>query len=382
MERDSRQEAYELLISLANEQGYVTFDEIMDCADEYSLPIQDFDWLSNSITSRGVLIYSELPTTVSLTEDDDYDDFAQSDYDAVYKRIIKLCPSLESFVNSVSEIIPPQKQEIKKLKFQIVDGNKYARTRMIEMHLRLALKIALQRADTFDMDIEDAVDDACIGLTIAVDKYDPDTSGAFASYATLWILQNISREQKTSRPLVYYPAHQKEDFFIMYPLLKSYGCIGCEELLHCEKARQMVIDKLACSDSSAEITISQMVPDSRLDDLVELYSGEYGETVNRDAISGTLFEGISQDVIISDDDVLQTAHDDMLRTIVSEILHTLTPREESILRLRYGFDGPEQTLEQIGVRYNITRERIRQIEAKALRKLRHPSRSKRLNGYL
>ena len=380
MEQDSRQDAYEYLVSLANRQGYVTFDEIMDCADDHSLSIQDFDWLSNSITSRSILVYSELPTTVSLTEDDEYDDFAQSDYEAVYKRIIELCPSLEPFVNSVKEIIPPQRQEIKQIKYQNVDGNEYARTRMIEMNLRIALRIALQRAETFDMDIEDAIGYACIGLTIAADKYNPDTSGAFASYATLWILQNIAREQSTRRPLVYYPAHQKDNYFAVYPILKRYGCIGCEELLQCEKARQMVVGRLACSDSDAERTISQMIPDSRIEDLVELFSIEYGETENRDVLIDTLLGSISQDTIISDEDVLQTAHDGMLSEVVSEVLKTLTPREESVLRLRYGFDGEEQTLEQIGSRYNITRERIRQIEAKALGKLRHPSRSKILKG--
>ena len=247
MEKDNRQEAYNYLISLAHKQGYVTFDQIMDCADDYSLPIQDFDWLSNAITTRGIIVYNEAPSVTSLVEDEEFDDFAQSDYDAVYSRIIELSPSLEPFVNKVKNIVPPQRQEIKQLKYQIVDGNEYARTRMIEMHLRVALRIALQRSEAYDMDIEDAVGYAYIGLIIAVDKYDPDTSGAFASYATLWILQNISREQSTLRPLVYYPAHQKENFFTMYPILKQYGCLKCDKLIKCNKAREIVVEKLECS---------------------------------------------------------------------------------------------------------------------------------------
>lgn len=238
MGTDNRQEAYEYLIGLANKQEYVTFDEIMDCADDHDLPIQDFDWLSNSITLKGILVYSEAPSSASATDEDEYDDFAQSDYEAVYNRIIELSPSLEPFVNGVRDIIPPQRHEIKQLKYQIVDGNEYARSRMIEMHLRIALRVALQRSEVFDMDIEDAIGYACIGLIIAVDKYDPDTFGAFASYATLWILQNISREQSTRRPLVYYPVHQKENYFSMYPILKSHGCIECDDLWQCKKARQ------------------------------------------------------------------------------------------------------------------------------------------------
>ena len=381
MGKDIRQEAFNYLIDLANKQGYVTFDEIMDCADEHDLPIQDFDWLSNSITSRGILVYSESPSSTSAIDEDKYDDIAQSDYEAVYKRIVELNHSLEPFVNDVRDIIPPQRQEIKQLKYQIVDGNEYARSRMIEMHLRIALRVALQRAEAFDMDIEDAIGYACIGLTMAVDKYDPDTSGVFASYATLWILQNISREQSTRRPLVYYPIHQKENYFTMYPLLKNCGCVECVDLWKCEKARQMVMDKLGCSDNDAERTIAQMIPDSGIEDLIDLYSGEYGGTENRDAMVGTLLGDISPGTVISDEGTLQIIHDKMLGKVVADALKTLTPREEALLRLRYGFDGPEQTLEQIGNKYNITRERIRQIEAKALKKLRHPTRSKRLKEY-
>ena len=129
---ENRQTAYEKLIALAERQGYVTFENIMDCADEYPLPIQDFDWLSNSITTRGILVYSEPPAHNVFSEEDDFDDFAQSDYDAVYTRIIELSPSLESFVSYVKSVIPPQRGEIGQLKYQIVDGNAYAREQMIE----------------------------------------------------------------------------------------------------------------------------------------------------------------------------------------------------------------------------------------------------------
>ena len=382
MGKDIRQEAFNYLIDLANKQGYVTFDEIMDCADEHDLPIQDFDWLSNSITSRGILVYSESPSSASAVDDDEYDDFAQSDYEAVYKRIVELNPSLEPFINDVRDIIPPQRLELKQLKYQVVDGNEYARSRMIEMHLRIALRVALQRAEAFDMDIEDAIGYACIGLIIAVDKYDPDTSGAFASYATLWILQNISREQATRRPLVYYPVHQKENYFAIYPLLKRHGCIECVDLWECEKARKMITDKLGCSDKDAEIVVAQMIPNLRIEDLIELYSGEYGESENRDAMVGTMLGSIIPDTVVSDEDVFQTTHDKMLGEVLSDVLSTLTPREESVLKFRYGFNGGERTLEEVGREFNITRERVRQIEEKALRKLRHPSRSKKLKEYL
>lgn len=381
MERDKSQEAYNYLISLASSQGYITFDEIMDCADKHSLPIQNFNWLCNAITSRGIIVYNEIPSSLLVTDNDEYDDFAQSDYDTVYTRIIELSPSLEPFVNDVRNIIPPQRQEINQLKYQIVDGNNYARSRMIEMHLRIALKLALQRAEAFDMDIEDAIGYACIGLIMAVDKYEPDTSKAFSSYASLWILQNISREQSTRRHLIYYPVHQKENYFSMYPSLKKYGCVECPDLAKCEKVRQMIMDKLECSDKDAEIIVAQMIPDSSLEGFIVLNDEECNIYQCQDEMIDGIRDHIAHNTIISEEDALQTVYDKIVIKDVEKILKKLTPREEAVLKLRYGFNSPEQTLEQVGKRFNITRERVRQIEAKALKKLWTLEVSKKLKDY-
>lgn len=381
MGTDKRQFAYEELIALAEKQGYVTFDNIMDCADDYSLPIQDFDWLSNSITTRGILVYSDVPSHQAPTDDEEYDDYAQSDYEAVYTRILELSPSLDSLVSYVKTVMPPQRSEIKQLKYQIVDGNSYARERMIEMHLRLALRVALQRAEAYDMDIEDAVGYAYTGLIVAVDKYDPDTSGAFDSYAALWILQNISREQSTQRPLVYYPVHKKEDYFTMYPILKTHGCIGCDNLRRCMEARELVLNKIGCSDEEATKILEQMVPDERIDDLFEAYTDDMDEPIQKDISLGVLLSYISSETIASEDDAFIYMQNRMLAEDIHESLSTLAPKEERVLRLRYGLEGHECTLEEVGAIFNVTRERIRQIEARAMRKLRHPSRSKKLKEY-
>lgn len=379
---DNRQTAYESLIALADSQGYVTFDDIMDYADEYSLPIQDFDWLSNSITTRGVLVYSEAPSYSASSEDDEFDDFAQSDYDAVYNRIIELSPSLDPFVSFVRTVIPPQRGEIRQLSYQIIDGNTYARERMIEMHLRLALRVGLQRAEAYDMDIEDAIGYACIGLVTAVDKYDPDTSGAFASYAALWILQNISREQSTQRSLIYYPVHRKENYFTMYPLLKTHGCIGCDELKNCAEANSIVCEKIGCSADEAKRILEQMVPDDRIEDILAQYTDQNDEELPEGIDIGEMLSCVSAETFITSEDAMTAIQTRARQETVASTLSKLTPREEKVLRLRYGFDGLERTLEEVGAEFNVTRERIRQIEAKALRKLRHPSKAKHIKEYL
>lgn len=369
---DNRQAAFNELVKLADSQGYVTFDEIMDCADEYSLPIQDFDWLSNSITSRGAIVYSEKPSQLLPESEIEYDDFAQSDYEAVYKRVVELSPSLETLVSYIKKVLPPQRGEIKQLKYQIVDGNTYARTRMIEMHLRLALRVALQRAEVYDMDIEDAVGYACIGLIVAVDRYDPDISGAFASYASLWILQNISREQSTQRPLVHYPAHKKEGYFTTYPLLKQNDCIGCDKLMGCPKALNIVKNKMGCDAKDAEGIIEQMIPDEPYD--VTYLRGCEEQLLEDEDVFLT---PVAQETI-SDEEMFESVFDSIRRECVVEQLMRLKPREREVLLKRFGFDGPAQTLEEVGKKMNVTRERIRQIEARTIRKLRNVSYSEQL----
>lgn len=376
---DNRQLAYKNLIILAEKQGYVTFDNIMDCADEYSLPIQDFDWLSNSVTTRGIIVYNETPS--ANPSDDEADDYAQSDYDLIYERIISLCPTLDKFVSFVRAVKPPQRGEITQLKYHVVDGNSYARNRMIEMHLRLALRLALQRAETYDADIENTLGDACVGLIIAVDKYDPDTSGAFAPYASLWILQNISREQPTQRPLVYYPAHKKEGYFAVYPVLKALGCIGCDKLKLCAKSQKIVQVKINCDEVGAKMILEQMIPDERLEDLLSEYTDEANKLYSNDLATNTVLSNLSTEAVVSDDDAYVSLYCAHLKKDVSDALNMLAPREAKVIQLRYGFSGFAMTLEEVGNVFNVTRERIRQIESKALRKLRHSSCAKHLKDY-
>ncbi len=379
MERDARQTAYDELLRLAAQQGYVTFDDIMECGDRHSLSIQDFDWLSNSVTTFGVIVYAEAPVRTAAESEEEYDDFAQSDYDAVYRRIIDLCPSMRDFVESVRAIVPPQRREISQLAYQIVEGNQYARKRMVEMHLRLALKIALHRAEVYSMAIEDAVGYACIGLITAVDRYDPNTSGAFASYATLWILQNISREQSTQRLLVYYPVHKKEGYFTMYPILENDGCVDCEKLLSCTRAREKVMTKLSCDEKSAANIISQMVPDECIDALVD--EQENSEVDFELSTADTILSKISVGTILTEDDMFEEVYDRQRMQVVAAILDKLPPREAKVIRERYGFNGEEKTLEEVGQMFGVTRERIRQIEAKTLRKLHYPSKAKILKEF-
>lgn len=380
MGRDLRQEALEYLLNKAEKQGYVTFDDIMDCADEKSLPIQDFDWLSSTITTRGIIVYDEEPKNhISVNqEDDDYDDYAQSDYEAVYKRIVELDDSLEPFISKIRDIVPPRRRELKQLKYQAMEGNQHARERMIEMHLRIAVKIALQRAENYDMDIEDAIGEACIGLVNAVDKYNPDTNGPFGSYASMWILQNLTRHQPTKRPLMYYPVHKKEPFFTAYPILKAYGYIDETELHTNKSVKELLQRRFLFTNEQIEDILNAATPFVSFEEF-------YAKFLENDFHTGKHIEEnvIVPKVLYSEDNIEDTVAKKLSKEQLKEILATLTQKEQKVLILRYGLnDDEERTLEEVGREFNITRERIRQIEKKAIEKLRHSSISRKLRDCL
>ena len=358
---DKQQKAFNHLIEINDKQGYITFDDIIICVENLNLPINEVDWLTNSITIRGIVIYDEIPSQVVSIND--YDDYAQSDYDAIFNRVVQLDTSLEFFINEVRNIVPPQYKEASRLINLVREGNLYARNRMIEMHLRTAVKIALKQAETYNYDIVDAIGDACVGLIVAVDRYDPDNNGAFTSYASLWIFQNITREQPTKNPHIYFPVHKKEGFFSMYPLLKENGCLVCKNIGDCSELETMISKELKSTGEQTRELINAFVTSE---------SFEYFSEQNSDYIGS----------LISDINIEREFEDKSLGYLIDDLLNVLTVRERYIIEERYGLNGENtKTLEELGGVLGVTRERIRQIESKALQKLGHPSRAKKIKNY-
>lgn len=381
MAGDNRQDAYSYLLDLAAQRGYITFDDIIDASERWSLPLNDVDWLSNSITTRGVLVYDEPSEKQNkVGDDDEYSDYAQTDYEEIFSRIVELEPSLRQFVDEIRQIKPPQFRELSGIIYQAKEGNEYARNRIVEMHLRIALRIALQRAEQYDADLIDCVGDACVGLLIAIDKYDPDTSGPFGSYASLWMLQTISREQKTQRPAVYYPVHKKEQYYTMYPILKQGGCLECGEVWNCKKIRNIIVDKLECTNEQTEDVILQALPFYSYEELSENVFEESEDVFEKHT---SRLQKRFEEVLTVEDDIGEIHHKTEMRRAVEDALNTLKDREKKVIRDRFGFDiGVEKTLEEVGADFGVTRERVRQIEAKAIRKLQHKMQNNNYYNYM
>lgn len=374
------EDALAYLMQLSSEKGFLIFDDIYDAADNWTLSIKDIDYLSSSIVTQGILVYDEEPVIdADSSAKNNYDDYAQSDYDVIFDRVIELDPELETFITIVRNIVPPQAREMDQLKYQVQEGNSFARERVIQMHLRFAVRIALQRAETYNCEIADTLQEACIGLITAVDKYDPDSDDLFGSYASLWILQNICRRQETQRPTVYYPAHKKEGYYTMYPILKEKGYLDTEEIWTNRKARELIQNKLGCNVDQAEDIIRQSMPIESLDDIYEMFLKNIEENEKR----GSVICGRSTDIFCWYDDYYDKIEKESLREILEELMEGLKPREREIIRARYGFDdGVEKTLEEVGHMMGVSRERIRQIESNVMKKMRQPVSMKKIKDFL
>lgn len=373
-EENSEEKKFEFvnnLIEKAKRKGSITYQEISDHLGDIDLDKNQMDDLYDSLAAMGIEIVSEADPDdfeiIALEQEADPELELVSgaediDIEASLPKGVAVDDPVRMYLKEIGKVPLLSADEEIQLAKKMELGDDEAKKRLCEANLRLVVSIA-KRYVGRGMLFLDLIQEGNLGLIKAVDKFDWRKGYKFSTYATWWIRQAITRSIADQARTIRIPVHMVETINklirISRQLLQEYGReptpeeIAKEMDISEEKVRDIL--KIAQEPVSLETPIGEE-EDSHLGDF------------------------------IPDDDVpapAEAAAFSMLKEQLVEVLDTLTEREQNVLKLRFGLDdGRARTLEEVGRRFDVTRERIRQIEAKALRKLRHPSRSKKLKDYL
>lgn len=356
--------------SSKNKLTYTTIADVLESAD---LDKNQMDEVYDTLMSKGIEVVSETePDDFDLLLDDDseftedpdaiIDEANEMDLEASLPKGVTVDDPVRMYLKEIGKVPLLTADEERDLAERMERGDEEAKKRLCEANLRLVVSIA-KRYVGRGMLFLDLIQEGNLGLIKAVDKFDYTKGYKFSTYATWWIRQAITRSIADQARTIRIPVHMVETINklirVSRQLLQTYGReptpeeIAAEMGLSVEKVRE--IQKIAQEPVSLETPIGEE-EDSHLGDFIP------DEEVPAPA---------------------EAAAFSMLKEQLVEVLDTLTEREQKVLKLRFGLeDGRARTLEEVGKEFEVTRERIRQIEAKALRKLRHPSRSKKLKDYL
>lgn len=348
------------LVKKGKEKGFLTYEELASSLKGLDLDADSLDDLYNVFNENNIAIVSE-DANEDGTNEDDGDKLLLDD--EILTKDLTINDPVRMYLKEIGQIKLLTMQEELDLADRILEGDEQAKTILAEANLRLVVSIA-KRYVGRGMLFLDLIQEGNMGLIKAVEKFDYTKGFKFSTYATWWIRQAITRAIADQARTIRIPVHMVETINkltrIQRQLIQELGREpSAEEIaekmdgMTPEKVRE--IQKISLEPVSLETPIGEE-DDSHLGDFIE------------------------DEGAMSPDDY---AANELLKDELNDVLLELTDREEKVLRLRFGLDdGRTRTLEEVGREFNVTRERIRQIEAKALRKLKHPSRSKRLKDFL
>lgn len=351
------------LIELGKEKKYITFEQLVDSLKGLDMDNDSLDEIYNALMEADIQVIAE-----GEEEETDEDGVPKNLEDPIIlddtelTKDININDPVRMYLKEIGRISLLSPEEELKLSEQVAAGDEEAKNKLAESNLRLVVSIA-KRYVGRGLLFLDLIQEGNIGLMKAVDKFDSDKGYKFSTYATWWIRQAITRALADQARTIRVPVHMVETINKMSRIQRQLTLElnrepSEEELakkmgISIEKVREVI--KISQEPVSLETPIGEE-DDSHLGDFIKDESSMSPE---------------------------EYATNEILKEEIKSVLMTLQVREQEVLELRFGLiDGTCHTLEEVGKKFNVTRERIRQIEAKALRKLRHPSRAKKLKDFL
>ena len=352
---DAKQAKLNELYELGKSKGVLTYDEIISKLASYEIDPEQFDSILETFEAMGVSVTRDADSAVPQPEP------LPEDLDLVPEGI-SIDDPVRMYLKEIGRVPLLTAEEEIEIAQRMEQGDEEAKKKLAEANLRLVVSIA-KRYVGRGMLFLDLIQEGNLGLIKAVEKFDYRKGYKFSTYATWWIRQAITRAIADQARTIRIPVHMVETINklirVSRQLLQEYG-------------REPTPDEIAKSMGISESKVREIIKIAQEPVSLETPIGE-----EEDSHLGDFLE---------DETALapaEAASHALMKEQLWDVLETLTPREEKVLRLRFGLDdGHQRTLEEVGKEFQVTRERIRQIEAKALRKLRHPSRSKKLKDYL
>ena len=353
------EERKEELLKKGKEKGFLTFEELAAALKGLDMDAESLDDLYNFLNENNI----------EVVADSEIDDGGEggSEEDLLLEDIeipknLSINDPVRMYLKEIGKISLLSLDEELKLSKRIDEGDEEAKAILAESNLRLVVSIA-KRYVGRNLSFLDLIQEGNIGLMKAVDKFDSSKGYRFSTYATWWIRQAITRAIADQAKTIRVPVHMVETINKLKRVQRQ---------MTLELDREPTEEELAKALNTTEDKVREIIKIS-LDPLsLETPIGEEDDS--------HLGDFVKDENSLSPEEY---AINEVLKDEISELLLTLTEREEQVIKLRFGLiDGTCRTLEEVGTIFGVTRERIRQIEAKALRKLRHPSRSKKLKDYL